>query len=229
MNGRVVSAVEGKRKNYRPIESVLCDSANVCEVISGFLSLVEFNTIYIADLDSIEGTGLNTSLWSAVFTQFKTLQFWLDFGANAYCWEQSLGRCKNARPVLGSESYNNATDLMNTFKSLAKYRPLFSLDFKNNQLQGATDLFDTQQVLPKDIILLSLSRVGSATGPDIALCQSLREQLKNNQIYLGGGIRNADDLLTVRDLGVAGVLVANALHTGMIDDIEVRQFISRQS
>jgi phosphoribosylformimino-5-aminoimidazole carboxamide ribotide isomerase len=70
-------------------------------------------------------------------------------------------------------------------------------------------------------ILLDLTRVGSEEGVDSAF---LHEVLKsvNLKVFVGGGVRNMDDLLKLNDMGVFGVLLATALHSGKItvEDME---------
>jgi uncharacterized protein related to proFAR isomerase len=40
---------------------------------------------------------------------------------------------------------------------------------------------------------------------------------------VGGGVRGVKDLVTLKDLGVFGVLVATALHSGKISPEELKQ------
>jgi len=46
----------------------------------------------------------------------------------------------------------------------------------------------------------------------------LREVLRNIKVdvYVGGGVRDIKDLMELKDVGVCGVLVATALHSGKI-------------
>ena len=46
----------------------------------------------------------------------------------------------------------------------------------------------------------------------------LKEVVRNIKanVYVGGGVRDVKDLVELKDLGVFGVLVATALHSGKI-------------
>jgi phosphoribosylformimino-5-aminoimidazole carboxamide ribotide isomerase len=45
----------------------------------------------------------------------------------------------------------------------------------------------------------------------------LKKALEENvNVYVGGGVRDIDDLIWLENLGVSGVLVATALHSGKI-------------
>ncbi|MEM4733246.1 MAG: HisA/HisF-related TIM barrel protein, partial [Candidatus Bathyarchaeia archaeon] len=58
LNGQVVHAVRGKRKEYQPLRSRICHSTNPLDVAATFKA-IGFNELYIADLDAITGTKNN--------------------------------------------------------------------------------------------------------------------------------------------------------------------------
>jgi phosphoribosylformimino-5-aminoimidazole carboxamide ribotide isomerase len=64
-------------------------------------------------------------------------------------------------------------------------------------------------------ILLDLARVGSQEGVDVAFLKKALEGV-DLEVFVGGGIRDIDDLLNLKELGVFGVLLATALHSGKI-------------
>ena len=42
-------------------------------------------------------------------------------------------------------------------------------------------------------------------------------------VFVGGGVRDINDLVELKDLGVSGVLVATALHSGKISVEELKK------
>lgn len=58
MDGLAVSGKSGNRKEYVPIKSVLCDSSNPIDLITKYKENGA-KKVYIADLNSIMGTGDN--------------------------------------------------------------------------------------------------------------------------------------------------------------------------
>ena len=56
-HGEVVRAVKGERSAYRPIETPLSSSSEPAELARGLAKLFPFRTLYVADLDGIEGRG----------------------------------------------------------------------------------------------------------------------------------------------------------------------------
>ena len=67
---------------------------------------------------------------------------------------------------------------------------------------------------------MTLNNVGSNAGPDITRLQGLQQlnlaRKKPANLFAAGGVRNIEDLLSLKQLGVAGALVASALHNGEI-------------
>ena len=116
--------------------------------------------------------------------------------------------------MIGSESL---TDLANwTTLSAGLVDPILSLDYRGDQPLGPTGLHGRPERWPRDIILMTLGRVGSGAGPDLERLTRLRHAAPSQRLFAAGGVRGPADLLQLRDLGVAGALVATALHQGHI-------------
>ncbi|MBS0330337.1 MAG: hypothetical protein JSR30_10815, partial [Proteobacteria bacterium] len=80
MDGQVVRAFGGRRDEYRPLESALCDSSRPEAVVEGLLALYPFRRIYIADLDAILGRGNHGSVVERLQRLHPDLEFWVDGG-----------------------------------------------------------------------------------------------------------------------------------------------------
>ena len=57
MGGQVVRARMGDRASYRPLESPLSPTSDPVDVVRGLLGVFPFPTLYVADLDAIQGSG----------------------------------------------------------------------------------------------------------------------------------------------------------------------------
>jgi phosphoribosylformimino-5-aminoimidazole carboxamide ribotide isomerase len=208
-NGVVVHAQQGMREKYQPIKTNLCQSADIYKVIAAFLDIYDFDTIYLADLNAITQQGDHDNLINEVLSFFPHIQFWVDKGY------QKLRKLPyNYLPVLGSESYNdeNIVDLK-AFNN----RFILSLDYSLAKELGAKSLFSRQDLWPDNIIIMSLTRVGSSQGPDLAKLNQFCKNYPDKQFIAAGGIRNIDDLLTLKRLGVNQALIASALHSCTIN------------
>ena len=83
---------------------------------------------------------------------------------------------------------------------------------------------------PARVIVMTLDRVGSQSGPDLERLRAVKTAAKERAIYAAGGVRGVDDLRSLMNAGITGALVASALHSGQITaaDIHALQNKPRQ-
>jgi len=215
--GNVVLAQLGNRESYQPISSVLCDKTDISSVIEGILTLAEFKTIYIADLDCIEKNQLDSTLWPSLCSKHPDVEFWIDLGNINQYWDQTMSNVSNARPVIGSETHTSLASLNASVATLNEYQPLLSIDIKQNKILGPEQLLSEFNRWPAEVIILSLSHVGSNNGPDFNSIETIAKHLHHQNIFYGGGTRDSQDIMLLEKLDIKGVLVANSLHTGKFD------------
>ena len=67
----------------------------------------------------------------------------------------------------------------------------------------------------KDIIILDLGKVGTSAGINKDLLKKMAG-ISAHKIIVGGGIKDLDDIVVLKDLGIDGALVATAVHNGKI-------------
>jgi phosphoribosylformimino-5-aminoimidazole carboxamide ribotide isomerase len=209
--GLVVHAVEGQRQNYRPLKTSLSASISPENIVQAFISSYPFKTIYIADLDAIEGRSNNDHLIEQLHDKFISLDFWVDQGISSASKLKNLPRWKH---VIGSET----NILPKTINEIITMEPdvILSLDFQTTAFMGDQNLLQETTLWPDRIILMNLARVGSNSGPDYDLASSLKNIAGGRKIYVAGGVRNEADLQALNDMGIEGVLIATALHTQQI-------------
>lgn len=212
--GQVVLAQMGQRDSYQPVSSALSDNADIHNVMQGILALAPFKTIYIADLGCIESQQLDRQLWPTLCHRYPQIEFWLDLGAWAVQWDHVMSNVLNARPVLGTECYSQITTLTSHLEALNQYKPLLSVDFKDNRILGPCDFLEEFNAWPDEVIILSLSQVGSNNGPDHHSINSVRQSFTGKNLFYGGGTRDQQDIDLLENLNIKGVLVANGLHSG---------------
>ena len=218
--GIVVHARMGRRELYRPIQSPLARTSNPADVVAGVMSIHSFATFYIADLDAIAGSGSNHATIVELKHAFPQVTFWLDNGiANvdlAEKWlQQNLG-CL----VLGSETQVDTT-VIDRFSE--DPRLVLSLDFRESKFQGPSTLLAHADRWPRRLIVMTLDRVGSRSGPDMERLRAIKAAAKARAIYAAGGVRDARDLHTLATAGIAGALVASSLHDGRVTGADIQQ------
>ena len=62
------------------------------------------------------------------------------------------------------------------------------------------------------VIVMTLARVGSGAGPDLARFAAIRSIAGGRELYAAGGVRDARDLSALKAAGASGALIATALH-----------------
>lgn len=219
--GCVVRARMGERHRYRPIETPLSRTSDPGAVVAGLLSLHRFRTLYIADLDAIEGRGDHRPVLAELRGRHPRLTLWVDSGiadaAAATAWlADGLGNL-----VLGSETQHDA-DLV---RDLAMdRRVILSLDFRGAAFQGPPQLLADSRNWPDRVIAMTLARVGSGAGPDLPRLAAITAAAPNRKLYAAGGVRDRADLAALERAGIAGALVASALHDGGLRAQDIADF-----
>jgi phosphoribosylformimino-5-aminoimidazole carboxamide ribotide isomerase len=210
----VVRARKGERHLYAPIATPLSPTSRPADVVAGFLALHAFGTIYVADLDAIEGRGTHSGLIAELEAAFPEVRFWVDCGIATGAEASTWLAAHRGDLVLGSESLCDA-GLMARLPRLP--RSILSLDFRSEEFQGDARLAEDEALWPARLIVMTLTRVGSGAGPDFDRLLEIRAKTAERRaIYAAGGVRGPEDLRLLEKAGVAGVLVASALHDGRI-------------
>lgn len=215
-DGMVVLAQRGNRATYKPINSPLCQTADIHQVINAFLKIYSFDTLYIADLNAITKQGDNVDLLKQVLSDFTEVTFWIDRGYQSF--QQNSMLPTNYLPVLGSECCqdHNIADIQAFKKNF-----ILSLDYSNSCELGAQKLFSNPSFWPENIIIMTLERVGSQNGPDLKKLHDFARRYPDKQFIAAGGIRNTADLIALSEVGIRQALVASALHYEGINSSDI--------
>lgn len=215
-HGVAVRAVAGDRANYQPLETPLAASPDPVAVALGYRRLHPFPTLYVADLDAIEGRSGNGEFLANLGAELPGLNIWFDNGsAEAAGIRQQLENTQ-VSPVFGSESNLGASEMQNLVERFGG-RIILSLDFQGDAFSGTRKLLADATCWPSRVIVMTLGRVGTGCGPDLERIADIAQRAGNaRRVYAAGGVRNCEDLIAVRQAGAAGALVASALHGGQI-------------
>jgi phosphoribosylformimino-5-aminoimidazole carboxamide ribotide isomerase len=234
--GVVVRGVAGRRDEYRPIESRLCDDPSPASVAKGLKETFGFDECYVADLDAIATGHLALDAYNAI--EQAGFSQWIDAGVAflinpALELSLNLRSLRRRRPILGLESITSPNDFPTA--KLVVDDSVFSLDL----FEGAprTQVDEWMKWLPDQmadllmgrgvtsLIVLDLAGVGVGQGvPTLDLCRRLRAKYPKLELTSGGGVRGVDDLKQLRDAGCDYALVASALHDGRLTPAMLREF-----
>jgi phosphoribosylformimino-5-aminoimidazole carboxamide ribotide isomerase len=154
----------------------------------------------------------------AGITRLKTAEELLDDGVS--------------KVIIGTETLSRASFVAEMVKSCGSEKVMVSLDLMEGQVlskfklgvpvEPMALLREFQDMGVSQIIVLDLEKVGSGEGVNTQFLNDVVRNVKA-EVYVGGGVRDVKDLMRLKDLGVFGVLVATALHSGKISPEKLKQ------
>lgn len=210
--GRVVRARAGERDAYAPIDTPLARGSRPADIARGLLDAVETDRLYVADLDAImEGAEPDRASLEAVARACSGVTLWVDAGFSDFRGVERFSLLGLGRPVIGSESQRD-TDLVRALGD----RAVLSLDSRGAERLGPDALHEDARTWPADVIVMTLARVGTGTGPDLPGMSRAVARGQGRRIYAAGGVRGPEDVARLIEAGAAGALVASAIHDGRL-------------
>ena len=205
MNGIVVRGYKGERESYKPIHlfSKVVDTSDPVDVIKK----LKPKYLYVADLDKIMGRGsnLNTIL---------TLKKYVDEIMLDYGFRSPNEVFYSVYPILGTETFN-----ITKLDDLIYKNVYVSVDLREQSLLDASSSFkswiDVMEFLNsyslRGVIILTLHKVGTSSSLDFNLLKKAVE-ISDNPIYIGGGVKDFEDVIKAKEMGCKGVLVSTSVH-----------------
>jgi phosphoribosylformimino-5-aminoimidazole carboxamide ribotide isomerase len=143
------------------------------------------------------------------------LEIWLD-GGFATPEDARAAMRPGILPVVGSETLAGADALARAGQAFGRAGFVLSLDYRGGRFLGAPEVERDVDSWPDRLILMTLDRVGADRGPDFAALEALMRRAPGRAVFAAGGVRGEADLDGLERIGVAGVLVASALHDGRL-------------
>jgi phosphoribosylformimino-5-aminoimidazole carboxamide ribotide isomerase len=230
LNGTVVHAVKGQRHNYRPLESILFKSKEPLEVAKGFKAL-GFNELYVADLDAIIDCSTDFGFFKHIAEE-TGLSLMVDAGVTSIDRAQKLFESNVSKLIIGTETLQSKNFVAQAVEIFGSSRVVVSLDLRGDQilvklgfdgcLSPVCLMQDFKEMGISQVIVLDLARVGSGEGVNTDFLKKVIADV-GVDVYVGGGVRDINDLVDLRNLGVSGALIATALHTGKITHAQLKQ------
>ena len=225
LGGQVVHAKKGERNRYKPIQSLLTPSSNPLDIVQALLEVYPFKQLYIADLDAIQNTGtarhINYNVIATIKQRFYELEIMVDAGIQS---PQALDiwHLSGVNIILGSENYQTLNDFLLVQTRLQNHFTL-SLDFFANGFRGPSELIESSQHWPQNVIVMTLENVGANQGVNMSILEKVRQLSQETKLFAAGGVRNQLDLFSLKELNIQGALVASALHQMQITGREINE------
>jgi HisA/HisF family protein len=223
MQGQVVRALRGDRRNYQPIVSALCASSDPVTVARVLCRHCDARHLYVADLDALQGRPAQAELLRTIAQALPGVELWIDAGfadaaaAAALCAQLGAAQ-ERVVAVFGSESMRSRAALEQCFgaQGQAGTQAVLSLDRRDGTRLDAAGCWDLPALWPRRVIVMTLERVGADAGPDLATLREVQQRSPATALIGAGGIRDQADLDQARAAGAWAWLVASALHDGRL-------------
>ncbi|MHA1728370.1 MAG: HisA/HisF-related TIM barrel protein [Promethearchaeota archaeon] len=237
MGGIAVHAIKGIRNRYESLKTSLTKSSSPIDLIKSYEKKFSFTEVYVADLDSIISEKPNTTLLKDLI-DITSLKIMLDAGIrNLYdiIYFKNIGIQKI---ILATETIDSLDVIDDAIKELGVDRIVISIDMKNkkilarnleiNKLSISSFIEKILQKGIQKIILLDLVKIGSKCGCYEDSYGEIRKKFPNIEIIIGGGVKGIEDIKLLRDKEMNGVLIATALHEGVINPGNINEFLNNK-
>ena len=215
-DGIVVHAVRGMRERYLPIAK----SSSVCETSDAMTIVRMLNpkAVYAADLNRIRGIGDNFPVVRNLSGYCKTI---LSCGVRSP-EDVSHGLGIADTVTIGTENADfdvigRACDACDASRlhvniDLMDGRILTNTGISLTPLEAVGKL---NEYPINHLIIIDLTRVGTESGINAGFLEDVVSR-SDHPVIFGGGVQDTADLDLLRDIGVAGALVATGVHNKAI-------------
>ena len=232
LNNQAVHAMRGERTSYKPLKSKLFNSSDPLDMARLLTKNYGLEEIYIADLDAIMNGNPNFQLLEKIL-RIPRIKIMVDLGITDIDDILRYSRLGFNKLIIGIETLHSVEDLQEGLKLVGNEKLIISLDMFQGKILSNAKRFKNRNPLElvnklellgiKEIILLDLARVGQKVG---GIPQSYLniQKVFNGKVFVGGGIKNFEDLLCYERHHFSGVLIATALYDGTIEIEKVRKF-----
>ena len=229
--GVAVQGRAGDRARYGPVDSVLTPgrSGDAVALVQAYRDRVGARECYVADLDAIQGSGLQRGMLRELVGAAAPCTLMVDAGTSERADVEAVLALGAAAAIVGLETLRGLEDLRAGLAAAGPEHVVFSLDLRLGRPmirpEAATELgaLAAESLAAQAIdagvralLVLDVGRVGTGGGVDLELLRHLRREAPGVRLLAGGGVAGADDLRRLADAGCDGALVATALHTGRI-------------
>tara|TARA_B100001778_G_C18577384_1_gene625670 strand:- start:813 stop:1478 length:666 start_codon:yes stop_codon:yes gene_type:complete len=203
-NNKVVTAIKGGQRKYQEISSKLSPTSDPIKFIEYILSLSNFNTIYIADLDSIKEFKKNNKTIRKILQEYENISFIVDNGVRKFS-QLNIYKNNNFKQIVATESFEDYEDIIE--KNYCNY--ILSVDFTNNKILHKNEKY--KYLKPKKVISMDIDNIGKKNGLDIKNISCVKEIYPQSDIIISGGIGCNEDIYRASQNGSKEIILLTAI------------------
>ena len=181
-NDKVVIPYGNSRSDYKEIPKDKSPTSNPIKFIDFLLSIYNFSTIYIADLDSINSFSENNGPLKEILCKFNNLKFIVDNGIRKFSQINFIDN--NMTQIIGTETFYEYEKLYKS--NYNNY--ILSLDIKDDNILCKNSNYNL--LSPVKTICMNLDNIGKNYGINNINIEKIHNLYSNTEIIYSGGIRN---------------------------------------
>ena len=219
MKGRVVRLVKGDPISVKSYES-LGDPVSIAKKWEAEGA----QTVHIIDLDAALNLGSNARVVEDVVSSVKVATQ-VGGGLRHLETARALLDMGVERVILGSLAFADQRAVKTLLNEYGANRVIVALDHLNGSVMvkgwtSSTEIAVDEAMLifsrigARFFLATSIERDGTTSGPDLDILKVLSSL--NVSVMAAGGIRNVEDILALKRLGLLGVVIGRALYEGQI-------------
>jgi len=180
--------------------------------------------LHFVDLDGAWGSGKNKELLKNMVKKAKDSTLKVQIGGGIRDYESAIDLINIGadRIIIGTLAVKKPEIVKKLAENVGSERIIVALDYKEGKISihGWTEQTDKNPfIFAKKIakqgagyiLFSSVEADGAFTGPDIINIEKLMKSV-DIPIYAAGGVRNEDDLISLKEIGVYGVIVGKAFY-----------------
>ena len=141
---RAARANLGRRHDYHPLSSPLCEHGEVLPLVEQLITRFGFTRLYLADLDAVQRQGDRFPLLEAIAERYPKLGLWIDAGFTGPTAVAVPGERLSFRPVIGTESWLSGD-------TLPGEDPILSIDSDWSGLRDPSGIAADAARRPRDL------------------------------------------------------------------------------
>lgn len=237
-DGRAVHATGGERAGYREVASAgdVHIGGDPLALASYYRDEYGLGDLYVADLDAIAGRVPQAAVVRTVVA--AGLDVWLDTGMTTPAEVGTAFTTGAKTAIVGLETLPGYASLERLCSTSTAGPLALSLDMRDGRpvccpgcdidgLSAERVALGAWEAGIGTIIVLDLARVGRQCGPSLDVIARVQTAVPGARVLAGGGVRSAADLHDLKAMGVAGVLMATALHQGTVSRDQLHSILMR--
>jgi phosphoribosylformimino-5-aminoimidazole carboxamide ribotide isomerase len=226
--GVAVAGRGGRRETYVPVHSRLVETpGDARALVAAYHDALGCDECYVADLDALAGGAVQRDVLGELARLGGRLL--VDAAVATPARAHELLADGVHRAVVGLETLPSFDALAALIHTMGPDRMIFSLDLSGGQPLGpsgkgkaAADLARAATAAGASALLvLDLARVGGAQSVDVMLLDALRRAHPDVELLAGGGVATVRQVQQLADVGLDGVLVGTALHSGSLSPADL--------